>query len=770
MTQEEERISRLLKTVVDFYQDEDRSARQRQIREWKHLKYLWSGISQVWFDSVAHDWRVYEPEQYYDDTQQSYYDKPVNVYRAYLESIIAALSVTVPPIKCYPDDADNSLDLATASAGDEIAKLIYQHNNAPLLWIHALFILCTEGLTAYYNYTDEDEKYGTYEKSEYEEGTETHQITSCPQCGMEVDDQLVKQYENKFNPDDDDVPLMDSLAEYQDLCPNCMAIVNMQIQNKELIVTRLVGKNQLPKSRQCMEVYGGLNVKVPIYARNQDQCPYLFYYYEDNVGNILEEYPDLTDVVKGQGNSGADGTYYEQYEAWGRLSVQYRGVMPIHNRTVRKCWLRHAAFYGALGNLEEDIDFLKKKFPNGCKVVFINDQFAECCNQDLDDHWTLTYNPLSDSIHCDPLGALLVSVQEITNDLVSLTTQTIEHGIGQTFVDPMVLNLEAYRNTEVIPGGIYPLNQVKSGQPVSNSFFQVKTATLSGEVMPFAEKIQSLGQLVSGALPSLFGGALTESNTASEYSMSRSQALQRLQNTWKMMTASWKSVFGKVINQYIECAVEDERIVSRNEFGGFTNSFIKLSEIEGKIGKVELEANENLPITWNQKKDIVMQLLQTGNPEILQILGAPENLYLIREAIGLPEFIVPGEDDRIKQYEEIQLLVQSQPIQQPSQPVVGPMGPIMSAPQDMPSVQIDPDADNHPVHIEICKAWAVSTAGRVAKIENQEGYQNVLLHLQAHQQFMQMNMAPPPGNGAPSAKPNESTSAPIQQDGDINVQ
>ena len=28
MTQEEERISRLLKTVVDFYQEEDKSARE----------------------------------------------------------------------------------------------------------------------------------------------------------------------------------------------------------------------------------------------------------------------------------------------------------------------------------------------------------------------------------------------------------------------------------------------------------------------------------------------------------------------------------------------------------------------------------------------------------------------------------------------------------------------------------------------------------------------------------------------------------------------
>ena len=40
--------------------------------------------------------------------------------------------------------------------------------------------------------------------------------------------------------------------------------------------------------------------------------------------------------------------------------------------------------------------------------------------------------------------------------LISLVLQTIEHGIPQTFADPKVLNFNAYRNSEVIPGGIYP--------------------------------------------------------------------------------------------------------------------------------------------------------------------------------------------------------------------------------------------------------------------------------------------------------------------------
>ena len=38
-------------------------------------------------------------------------------------------------------------------------------------------------------------------------------------------------------------------------------------------------------------------------------------------------------------------------------------------------------------------------------------------------------------------------------------------------------------------------------------------------------------------------------------------------------------------------------------------SFVR-AELEGKIGNIELEANENLPITWNQQKDAIMELFK----------------------------------------------------------------------------------------------------------------------------------------------------------------
>lgn len=792
--QPSEETQRLLKTIFDDCQKEDSSVRERQIRQWRRLKLLWEGFQRIWYSEVAHDWRIWD-QTIDSDTNQSDYDKPINVFKAYLESIIAALSVAVPPIKCFPDDADNTLDLATAKAGDKIAELVYRHNDVVLLWLHALFIFCTEGLTACYSYPKSDEKYGTYDEKEYDEIEEEHETATCPNCGHTINDQVIQPNQlnqsdqnqqnptiqlgmqnssnqiqsdqpnsinksnelDEFMPNNEDAELQYALMSGQDLCPACMVMMDPEIKREKFVITRLIGITTLPKSRMCLEVYGGLYVKVPNHAKKQKDIAYLIFSEETDYSLAVEKYnhlhgnKELLKHIKGGNQAGS----FNQYDQWGRLSSQYQGEYPLNVVTINNAWIRPAKF-----NIlpEEDTKKLKKLYPNGVKVVFVNDQFACAENESLDDCWTLSENPLSDFLHHEPLGQGLVSIQEITNDLVSLVLQTIEHGIGQTFADPAVINFKAYEQTEIVPGGIFPATP-KSGKGLNEGFHELRTATLSSEVLPFSQNIQSMAQLVSGALPSLFGGSIEGSETASQYSMSRAQALQRLQNTWKIFTIWWKSIFGKVIPMYIKEMKDDERDVKRDDDGNFVNVLIRRAEVEGKIGKVELEANENLPLTWSQKKDIVEKLLQNGNPEVMKIFSAPENITLIHEALGLNDFYVPGEDDIIKQYDEIKLLLNSAPIE-----TGDPMNP------EVPSVEIDPVFDNHAIEFEICRKWIISEAGRQTKTDNEPGYRNVLLHGTMHSQIMQQQMAQQSA-GAPPEKPNQlNKEAPITGEQDVNSQ
>lgn len=803
-----EEIQTCLKSIYEDCNKEDRATRERQIRQWRRLKLLWEGFQRVWYSEVAHDWRVWD-QTADQDTDQSYYDKPINVFRAYLESIIAALSITIPPIKCFPDDADNPLDLATAKAGDKISQLIYRHNDVALQWLHALFVYCTEGMVACYSYPLADEKFGTYTEEETEEDEEEHEITTCKSCGAVISDtvinpreqadnnsgvnndnpignvsspqdnptqitnntnsnnssveELERQEQDEFMPDNDDAELHYDLSQGEDLCPVCMEKLDPEITRDKFVVTRLVGNTTLPKSRICIEMYGGLNVKVAVSARRQKDTPYLVYSYEYDYALAMERYEHLKDfkdnikptLQSGNRTSGS----YNQYDEWGRLSPQYQGEFPINVVTINHAWIRPGK-YNILG--KEQADKLKRLYPDGCKATFVNGQFAEAVNECLDDCWTLTENPFSDYLYFDPLGQLLTSVQEITNDLVSLVLQTIEHGISQTFADPGVLNFNAYQQTETVPGGIFPASP-KSGKTMEDAFYELRTATLSGEVLPFYNAIQGMGQLVSGALPSLFGGALVGADTASQYSMSRAQALQRLQNSWRLFTVWWKNIFGKAVPMYIKEVKDDERDVQRDKDGNFINVLIRKAELEGKIGKIELESAENLPMTQAQISDLFKTLLQSSNPEIMQLLNAPENLPIIHEALGLVDLTIPGEDDVIKQYDEIKQLLNSEPI-----PTGDPQNPFA------PSVQIDPIYDNSQIEFEICRKWIISEAGRQAKIDNPQGYMNVLLHGKEHFEQIKQQIAaqgpsqPSPGQ-TPNSAPPQNTGAPITGESDVST-
>jgi len=124
--------------------------------------------------------------------------------------------------------------------------------------------------------------------------------------------------------------------------------------------------------------------------------PYLTCSYETHYANVLEEFPDLRDDHNGKGGiMGGTGSGAELYERWARLSPQYRGEYPVDNVTVRKTWLRPAAF----NILDKDrAKEMKKLFPDGAYVCMINDEYASSCNESLDDHWTVSFNPLADFV------------------------------------------------------------------------------------------------------------------------------------------------------------------------------------------------------------------------------------------------------------------------------------------------------------------------------------------------------------------------------------
>jgi len=737
-----------IKNIIEDFENEDRAVRERQIRDWKRLELMWAGFNNIYWDYVAHDWRVYGHDGADDSGGQSgYYDKNFNVYRSYGETIIAALSNTVPPIKCLPDDADNINDLLTAKAGTKIAELIYNHVDAPLLWVKMLWTKWQCGIVAAHNYTDEDEKYGTVDQHESHDELVDGEQKVCPSCQSVLMENEVVQAESlssleedEFDPGDDDIALHDLLNENQILCPQCQVMIDPELRQNKVVITRLTGVTRQAKARQCIEILSGLYVKVPNWARSQADCPYVGYSYETHYSNVYRDYPELYDLLGSENDAKStitspDGN--QIYERWGRLSPQYRGESPLNTPTVRQWWLRTSAF-----NVLQDEKLkkeLKKQFPDGCYAVMVNDHFVKACNQSLDDHWTIMIDPMTNSIHTDALGTLATATQEITNTLISLELQCTEHSIPQTFFNPKFLNSEQYRNSEVTPGGMFPTKTIGENRNISDGFHTIATATVSPQLEAFGAKINELGQFTTGALPQVFGGASgsSSSRTASQYAMQRNGAQQRLSNlTGRDVNFFWKTIMSKTIPAYMKYMLEDERLVKEQGDNNFVNIVIKKAETEGKLGDIRLEAPEGLPATIEQVRETVMNLLQGNNPEILAAIGSPENLPVLAKTIGLTDFHIPGEADREKQYEEIGVLLTGAPIQEPDM-MTGQM-------VEMPSVMPEMTVDNHQIEAEICRNWLVGEKGRQAKTDNPEGYKNILLHLQEHMKMLQSLTNPAP--------------------------
>src|SRR5688572_31601438 len=97
------------------------------------------------------------------------------------------------------------------------------------------------------------------------------------------------------------------------------------------------------------------------------------------------------------------------------------------------------------------------------------------------------------------------------------------------------------------------------------------------------------------------------SDTASEYSMSRAQALQRLQIIYKMISFFWTDVESKAVKGYAKNMKTDEKIVKQQGKNSFVNVWIRKAEMNGEVGQVEPELSEQFPLAWSQKRDIIMR-------------------------------------------------------------------------------------------------------------------------------------------------------------------
>lgn len=758
--------------ISDYELDEEfvRLELARKCR--KHLHY-WNNLQYLAWDEVAHDWRT--PEQLLETDPQSDinpadYAKIVNVYKAHGEILIGALTGGLPSVRFFPNDADEAEDISTAKAFTKLAEMLAKYNQAKLLLMKAIFILYNQGMLACYNENKSDYRFGSIKFPEYGDVDVPETKSYCPNCGEELGQAMPMGGAGGLPPEGQAMPMapptepeapVDPLAggppaeslssgaappgmlpqgmPEPQVCPQCQQMIQPIVESGMTTQRQVVGERKEPKNRECLELYGPLNAKFPLWCREQAATPYLILETEEPVALMREIYPELADRIQGT-------AFPDLYEKEARIPSAYRHDFPRNLVTVKRVWLRPWAV-----NLwsRELAAAHKAKFSEGCYVVVLEGGLvAEMIPDKLDDHWTIAEHPLAETLHPEPIGAAMMPMQDITNELTNLTLETIEFGIPEIFADTRVVDFDEYANQEARPGQITPA-KAPAGMQLSGGFHEVKAATVSREIGVFDQRIEQLSQFVMGSYPSIYGGGQEGVETARGQELSKASALQRLSSTWTIVQFFYARVMMKAVKSHAMNMKTDEKVVQAKG-SNFINVWVRKSELGGETADIEPEVSEAFPVSWSQKRDIILNLIQMGNEDINAVIRHPENAGLVAQSIGVPELFIPGDDSRNKQLMEIALLIRSEPMmpQMPppqanpetgvtEEPPQGQPPPGQMAPQMQSSVPVDPDLDEHPVESEICKSWLRSEVGQDAKVNNPGGYANVLAHMKEHDFFVQ---------------------------------
>ena len=114
----------------------------------------------------------------------------------------------------------------------------------------------------------------------------------------------------------------------------------------------------------------------------------------------------------------------------------------------------------------------------------------------------------------------------------------------------------------------------------------------------------------------------------------------------------------------------DEKFVKK-EGDGYANVWIRQSEMTGRVADVYPEGSDQFPMTWEQTRGVIMELLQIQDPYITSVLQSPENVDEFSKIFSLTKFKVPGAEQRYKQIYEIAKLKQGQPVQVSPAPAEG---------------------------------------------------------------------------------------------------
>jgi hypothetical protein len=723
-----ERLQEALRRLVYQYSFESESTRRQEVRRIKQAHQFWRGLQYLWWNERDQNWHLPFEQKLMDNASLEdlpRYEFVTNIYQAFGLSLISVLSQDVPRVRFFPTSAQAEEDVAAAKAATEVGALVERNNRIGNLIVEEAFNLWTDGkVGAYVRYVVDGQRFGFHPETEIgaKEVKVGNDVYVCPECDQESEASEVRQRAGKPAAN-----TQDGASGYA--CPQCGALLTEEdfVAAEAVTVPSAQTRLRVPNGQEVMTIVGGLELKTPPWAGEMHEYPYLQWNMEVHQARLRAAYPHAADKIGPPVASGG-----QEYERLARLAQSQGGPLTeggdfnINLITFQRTWLRPWAFF-ALDD-KSLRDELLQLFPDGAYVAFAGDAYCESRNENMDDHWRVLHALPGDGSSGRPgLGDVLISVQERFNTLSNLQIETYEYGIPPIYADSEVLDFDSLQNQTAEPGAHYPA-RAKPGQSLAAGFFQPEAAEVPPDLAQHAAALMGpVAQFLTGAFPALFGGAMTNNDTAAGYSMARDQAMGRIGLVWRRMKFFHADVMLLAVDCFRKNRPQDVEVTLLGAGSAFESKWIRLADLKGNLFSYP-ETDEQYPTLWSQQRAVLLQLIANPDPQIQSVLAHPENMALVKRLIGLEELVIPDEESRTKQYREIaQLLGETPVVKRDDASGVEMM---------LPSIVPDQFADNHAVELDICMRWFSSDAGQVAKFEAPAGYANVRAHALFHRDYL----------------------------------
>lgn len=655
---------------------------------------------------------------------------PTNIYSAQAQILIATLTRAVPPVRFEPGRGDDAAGITAAESAEKFVKVIERNNPLMMIQTDASRYAYTDGRWLYYSrYVKDGQRFG------YEEDDQPEVIpeTEPAEAGTPAE------------------------AQPENEAPQTPAVQpeNPEAQGAEQegAETPAAPAKRKPRGQEVRTAHGKLEVKLsPMSANTLPDVDSLQYETEISVSRAKGRFVDVADEIRsettGQSESGI-AKLARQNVKLGMQSTYITSDSIAEDVTVQMSWHRPSQFMN--NEIKSEVrDSLIKKFPNGVVSVYAGETFCYARNESMDECWALGQAFSGDGQNRNALGTSMMPIQKRVNNWLDLLNDYFIRTVPKKWMHNKAFDVDTIRTQTNVPGDVGAFKP-QPGQAVRDLIFVEEPVPTNPTLADFVkEYIGPISQLLSGAYPALAGMEEGDNPTARGKQIQRDQALGRLSPTWHSLQQTEAESMLQMVRWGARC-----RDASINEkIPGGDVIRLEVNDLKGNILCFP-EADTSFPETHADKEAKLDEILEGAqkNPQMLEELFNPANLEFLQQMKGLTDLYFMEVAAYNKQLGELELLTKTEP--QPNPKVVQATTLAEAAiakgvppkefdqakqeaqqlPQQVSSIPVEPWED-HASESFCCRKYLMSPEGRKLKKNNRPAFDNVVLHMQEHDQAL----------------------------------